>query len=188
MAGASLKVEWNAEDLKRVNEVFARLIRQVDDLTPLYRDIGEYLLPAHKDRIAQGISPDGTAFAPLSEDYKTSDVKTRSRGADKILILNDYLHGDLAYQVSDTGLELGTNTEYGASHQFGNQQQIQIPEHSRRITQAFGKPLKYPVYQTVGAHSVTMNIPARPFLGFSAADIDEIEQIARDFLADIEGQ
>ncbi|MEZ5571183.1 MAG: phage virion morphogenesis protein [Halioglobus sp.] len=152
MAGASLKVEWNSEDLKKVNKVFADLLAQTDNLEPLMRDIGEYLLPAHKDRIAQGITPDGVAFEPLSPDYVSSERKRKSRGADKILILDDFLRGDLAYQVDGNGLQLGTNVVYGATHQFG---------------------------RTKG------NIPARPFLGFSDADIDEIEAIAQDYLAEI---
>lgn len=119
MAGATLSVEWDAEDLRRVEAVFDRILRETRNPTPLHRDIGEYLLPAHQDRIEAGISPDGTPFAPLSDDYRTSARKQRSRGADKILILDDFLHGDLAYFADIEGLELGTNTLYGASHQFG---------------------------------------------------------------------
>lgn len=150
MAGASLKVEWNAADLRRVNAVFEQLLKASADLTPLFQDIGEYLLPAHQDRIALGVEPDGAPFEPLHPDYVNSKRKRESRGADKILILDDFLHGDLAYQVVANGLALGTNVVYGATHQFGRG-----------------------------------GIPARPFLGFSDADIDEIELIAGDFLAEI---
>jgi len=152
MAGVSIKVEWDSEDLKRINAVFARLVRTTENLEPLYRDIGEYLLPAHQDRIAQGVTPDGEPFEPLSPEYLHSKRKRNSRGADKILILDDFLHGELAYQADAGGLELGTNRTYGATHQFGREE---------------------------------AGIPARPFLGFSAADLDEIEQIARDFLDDL---
>jgi phage virion morphogenesis protein len=150
MAGATLKVEWNARDLKKVNAVFERLVKEAANLEPLFQDIGEYLLPAHQDRIALGVEPTGKAFEPLDPAYVKSRRKRESRGADKILILDDFLHGDLAYQVDADGLSLGTNVVYGATHQFGRG-----------------------------------GIPARPFLGFSDADIDEIELIARDYLTEI---
>lgn len=152
MAGAKITANWDSGDLRQINQVFADLLAKANDLAPLMQDIGEYLLPAHQDRIAQGITPDGQAFEPLDPDYVTSERKRESRGADKILILDDFLHGDLAYQVTGNALELGTNTVYGATHQFGRG-----------------------------------GIPARPFLGFSAADLVEIEAIARDYLAEIIG-
>lgn len=152
MAGAKLTAQWDSADLRLVNHVFAEVLSKTESLEPLFRDIGEYLLPAHQDRIAQGISPDGTPFEPLDPKYVTSKRKRESRGVDQILILDDFLHGDLAYQVDAQGLALGTNLVYGATHQFGRSE---------------------------------AGIPARPFLGFSDADLDEIELIARDYLADI---
>jgi phage virion morphogenesis protein len=121
MAGARIESRWDSANLAKLNKVFAELQTQTEDFTPLMQDINEYLLPAHQDRIAQGITPDGLPFEPLSEDYKKSIRKRESRGADKILILDDFLHGDLAYQIDSDGRgsQLGTNTIYGATHQFG---------------------------------------------------------------------
>jgi len=150
MAGAKIEASWDTADLQKVDAVFSDLLKQTDDLEPLMQDIGEYLLPAHQDRIALGVTPDGEPFEPLSPDYLQSKRKRTSRGADKILILDDFLHGDLAYQVEGNSLALGSNVLYGATHQFGRG-----------------------------------NIPPRPYLGFSTADIDEIEQIAQDYLAEI---
>lgn len=119
MAGATLTVEWEDDELQTVRALFERLLGETDDLELLMRDIGEYLLPAHQDRILAGQSPDGTPFAPLDPDYKKSKRKRRSRGKDKILILDDFMRGELAVVVDALGLQLGTNKVYGATHQFG---------------------------------------------------------------------
>lgn len=150
MAGASIEIEWDDAQLKAVFAVFDRLQKEIDDLTPLMQDIGEYLLPAHQDRILAGIQPDGQPFEPLDPDYAAWKIDKGKRGAGKILILDNVLRGLLAYQADSESLRLGTNTPYGATHQFGR-----------------------------GA------IPARPYLGFAAEDITEIEAIALDFLEDV---
>ena len=66
----------------------------------------------------------------------------------KILQDRGTLHDTLRYQASASGVEIGTDRIYGATHQFGRG-----------------------------------NIPARPFLGLSAGDRQDILAIVRDHLA-----
>lgn len=113
MAGASIKAEWDGEDLAGIRRVLDEMLAQTDDLTPLFQDVGEYLLPATQDRAALGVDPDGVPFEPLSEAYR------RRKGSDRILFLNNILIPELAYQADAFGLQLGTNAAYGATHQFG---------------------------------------------------------------------
>ena len=51
------------------------------------------------------------------------------------------------------------------------------------MTSVVKKQLKSPVWAQVKAHTVNPKLPARPFLGFSAEDRQEILEITRDFIA-----
>jgi len=59
-------------------------------------------------------------------------------------------------------VELGTNVEYAAIHQFGYHGPMAVPAHTRKITKAWGKPIA-PKTVNVKAHTRQANIPARPF-------------------------
>nr|WP_086938885.1 phage virion morphogenesis protein [Thaumasiovibrio occultus] len=65
------------------------------------------------------------------------------------------LSRELNYSADDDSLEFGTNCEYGAIHHFG------------------GSPDMRPANAA---------IPARPWLGASADDLDDIAQILTDHL------
>ncbi len=112
MAGATYSVSINDAAIKtRLNELLA----SVTDLTPVFASIGEMLLISHDERFSKQVSPDGSAWAPLSEEYK----KRKKKNADTILTLNSILRGSLTYHASSSNLLFGTPMEYGAIHQFG---------------------------------------------------------------------
>lgn len=54
--------------------------------------------------------------------------------------------------------------KYGRMHENGFTGQVTVKEHLRLVKQAFGKPLKSPVYATVKAHTVNVDMPKRSFL------------------------
>ena len=64
---------------------------------------------------------------------------------------------------------IGTNVEYAGAHERGFSGSVQVPAHSRTVTQAFGVPIA-PVRAQVRAHSRQVRIPARPFLRPAVAD------------------
>lgn len=82
-------------------------------------------------------------------------AKRKKKNKDKILRLNDILRDTFAYNVGDESLEFGTNMEYAAIHQFGGESSM-IPRLAA--------------------------IPARPFLGLSSDDEQEVIEILSDFL------
>lgn len=65
------------------------------------------------------------------------------------------LRSSVGYEASAEAVAVGTNVVYGAIHQFGGQ-----AGRGRAVT-----------------------IPARPFLGFSAEDLAEAQEIIKDYLA-----
>ncbi|MGB8422184.1 hypothetical protein [Paraburkholderia sp.] len=71
--------------------------------------------------------------------------------------------------TSVTGI-VSTAVKYAAAHEYGFTGTVNVKEHLRTITQAFGKELKEPVTSTVRAHDMKMNLPERSFLRSALAD------------------
>ncbi len=95
----------------------------------------------------------------VMEKFKTStgpDGKAweASDREGKILVDTARLRNSIGYEASSDTVLIGTNVEYGAIHQFG------------------GKAGR--------GHSVTL--PARPYLGTSEADLEELQEEAADWL------
>lgn len=144
MAGASLSIDYRFDD-RQVVELLDRITRQTDNMQPVFADIGEYLLLSHAERFEAQVSPDGTPWEPLSDEYRARKPKNQ----DLILVLDGYLSGTLAYDASQDSLAFGTPRIYGATHQFGD---------------------------------ADRGIPARPWLGLSTDDEQEILEILSDHL------
>ena len=87
---------------------------------------------------------------------KPKTLKYKKKNRDKVLIDEGYLHGTLAYQLVHNGVELGSDRKYAAIHQFGS------------ANGTFKKP---------------SGIPARPFLGVTPQDEQEIINIIRDHIS-----
>ena len=76
---------------------------------------------------------------------------------------------EVSVSVSATGAAVGTNTIYAATHQFGAE--------DRTIRAKKGKYLRFQTGNGwVTVEKVTVNIPARPFLGISEEDQKEIRE------------
>lgn len=154
---------------------------------PLLRDMGEYLLIAHDTRFASQSAPDGTPWQALSPSY----LRRKRKNQDKILRLDGYLANTLRYQVSGGELLFGSDRPYAAIHQFGGE--IQIAARSQQayfrrdgktgeVGNRFVAKRKSNFAQWVSMGPYSIHIPARPFLGTSSADDEELLTIAQDYL------
>jgi phage gpG-like protein len=100
------------------------------------------------------------------------------------------LRRSITHKVHEKGryantLEVGTNVEYAAIHEFGFKGTVRVPSHDRVVTMAFGKPLKEPVTANVRAHNRHVEMPERSFLRSSVADHrDEIRTALRAAVRD----
>jgi len=87
------------------------------------------------------------------------------------------------YEVSITpdsvNVQMGSATPYAAVHEFGFSGSVNVPAHTRKITQAFGRDIT-PRSVNVRSHIRLANIPARPYL--SPAIESQTEWLA-DWLA-----
>lgn len=116
MAGAYVTIDDRA-----LVAALQRLQQHVSDLTPVYRDIGEQIQNQTKQRFRDQVDPDGIPwrdYAPLDDEYRAH----KKKNADKILIYDGYLSRGIHYQPTEQDVEIGTNEKYGATHQFGREE------------------------------------------------------------------
>ena len=172
-AGVSLKVDDSA-----VLGALSRLIAAGGNVQGVLKDIGERLVPSTKARFVSQTSPDGVPWKPVNPDYAKekeeqgfgSSILTRGRD------LRDGIHS----QVDASSVEVGSNKIYARIHQLGGT----IKPKADRKTEN-GRPAA--LVFSIGGRIVkraSVTIPARPFLGLSADDREEIEAIIETWLAD----
>jgi phage virion morphogenesis protein len=128
------------------------LLRRTGDLRPAMAEIGETLTESTKQRFGSQAGPDGQPWPA------NSPVTIERKGRDQPLTgetgsLMDEIHYNL---VGNDALEVGSPMEYAAMQQFGGDQ--------AEFSHLWG------------------DIPARPFLGFSDEDQDEILAIIQAHL------
>lgn len=121
-------------------------------------------------------SPDGQRW----DDWSSSYAKTR-HGNQSLLQGEGDLLGSIQYQVQRNQVRIGSPLAYAGVHQDGFSGPVQVSAHTRLITQAFGKALAFPVYQSVGAFTRMMNIPQREYLGLSTDNQSEVYAVIGDF-------
>lgn len=156
MSGARVELEFdNAAVLSAIRGALAELT----DPRPMLLDIGEALVNSTRDRFSAQRGPDGQTWKSLSPRY----LQTKSPNPGKILQRRGDLVRQIFPQVEGATLLVGTDRVYGAVHQFG------------ALKGAFGKTRR-------GAPIPWGDIPARPFLGISDDDAEEIIAITRDHL------
>lgn len=138
-----------------------RLASLLDDMTPIMRDIGEYMIKATKERFRKGAGPDGSVWPAKSATTIAAYLARGDRADPRPLIGPSGLLSQLiAAEVTGSGraVEIGSSRIYAGVMQFG----------ARRG--AFGQTRR-------GAPIPWGDIPARPFLGASEADLVAIGEI-----------
>jgi phage virion morphogenesis protein len=141
-------------DSQPVADLLTRMLDQVQDLTPPMMEIAEYLHEKTRDRFDQQQAPDGTPWHPLAASTKKAKQR-KGVPVDKIL------HGQ-TLNLRDTIYPFWGAQEAGVSTGPGTE--------AYAATQQFGDDGR--------------NIPARPFLGLSDEDEQEVIDILGDFLDD----
>lgn len=125
-------------------------------------------------------APDGQPWDGWSPGY----AKTR-HGNQSLLQGDGDLLDSIQYVVERNKVRIGSPLAYAAVHQEGFSGAVQVSAHTRLIHQAFGKALRFPVYQSVSAFTRMMNIPQREFLGLSRDNQQEVYAVVGDFWSDV---
>lgn len=101
-------------DARELIAALQRLSTRVDDMRPVFDDIGELLLDSTRQRFSTHTSPDGAAWK--GNKQSTIDRKGRDH---PLTGLTGLLMGGLFHEASQQGLELTDPMEYAAMQQFG---------------------------------------------------------------------
>lgn len=149
---SNFRIEF--EGLSEVSDRLRQLRDRTGDLKPALKNIGEYMRMRTEENFQNEQTPDGQGWTPLKP--KTLQQKRRKKSSiNKILQDTGDLRSSLAYQVDDSSVIIGTNIKVSNGYSLGAIHQ-------------FGAPKR--------------NIPARPFLGLSRDDVDEVINIIGDHL------
>lgn len=156
-------------DDSAVREGLARLGRAAARPEAALKNIALHLAQSTAERVRQERAPDGSSWPALSPDYKAAKrgpgmLREMGMAGGMIASLSGQLRGG-------SSLEFGTNRIQARILHFGGV--IRPKRASHLVFQLGGK--------TVVANQVT--IPARPWLGVSADDREEILAIVEHFLA-----
>jgi phage gpG-like protein len=129
--------------------------------------LGQVTRTSTLDRFKRGKSPEG-------KRWQTS-IRAAAEGG-KTLIKTAQLRNSIRTKSDVTGFALGTNVKYGATHQYG--------EEGRTIRARRAKALRFRVGEKwITKKAVKINIPARPYLGLSDEDMQEIKATVEEFVS-----
>ncbi len=160
-----IEVELKDEEVTRLLD---RLARHLSDMSQVMNDIGLQLMDETERRFEEGVAPDGTPWAPKSAAtiaaYERRGQRVDFRplfgpNVDGIPLRSSFFH-----QYGPDWVEVGTNKIYSAVMQFGASKG------------AFGVDAR-------GGSIPWGDIPARPFLGISERDRDNIAETVDEWLA-----
>lgn len=120
------------------------------------------------ERFRQSRGPDG-------KKWKTS-IRAEAVGG-RTLIDTAQLRNSIKSYSDETGFAVGTNAKHGATHQLG--------EPGRTIRAKSKKALRFQVGgRWIMRKQVKVKIPARPFLGLSDGDMQEIKATVEEFVGE----
>lgn len=130
--------------------------------------IAEAIRSGTIERFETETGPDGSAWS--------KSIRASEKGGLTLTVTGD-LKSSINARGTEKGAEVGTNLVYAATHQFGD---------SGRVIRAKNKPYLAFEYhgRTIRKKQVTVNIPARPFLGISDEDRKEIKSIVEEALSE----
>lgn len=130
--------------------------------------LAEVLRESTRERFKEQKSPDGKA-------WKTS-IRAAAEGG-TTLTDSAGLKNSIKSTADGTGFAVGTNKVYARTHQFGDE--------GRTIRAKGSRGLRFQVNgQWRNKKKVVVKIPARPFLGISDEDMQEIKGTLEDLLSE----
>ena len=182
MAGVSISVELQEATAR---QALRDLLTRMENPRNFYKGVGDLLLASTSTRFETETGPDGKPWTPL----KAATIRARTKNKQlplKILRSNSKgkagssLAGSINYIATDDEVRVGSPVIYAAIHQLGGT--IEKQAGSRyMVGRRFAKRDKEGGADVaIKAHTIT--IPARPYIGISAADQGGILEQAQDWL------
>ncbi|MBX3045120.1 MAG: phage virion morphogenesis protein [Candidatus Kapabacteria bacterium] len=176
------------ELVNKINNVLKKIAERTDDLTPVLYLISAKIEIAIDRNFDEGGRWDGSGTSILSggsQKWKPLSFATKIGYKKFGYALSPTLHRSTAglrttisaQPRGSSSIGITANSPYAAIHQFGGtiNKQVNVKEHARKITQAFGKSIN-PKNIRVASFSRKMNtvIPARPYITLTEEDLQDI--------------
>lgn len=161
MPGYDIRLEGDTRRMLRKIRSFSEI-----DKKKINAALGEAMRESTLERFKQSKDPTGRR-------WKTSIRAAQTGG--KTLIKSAHLRTSIKTKSDATGFAVGSNAKHAATHQFG--------EPGRTIRPKTKKVLRFMVNgKWISKKEVKVSIPARPFLGFSEDDMQEMKATVEDFI------
>lgn len=187
-----IKISISDEALRAA---LGRLIASLTDTTPTMRDLSEIMIDASARAFDKTADPaTGTPWQPLSASRQRQRAH-KGRSIANMLQDGGLLVGSIARPsgpgaVREIGPDhalVGTDVPYAAIHQFGGTikreaapMTVRLRKKNGRIQFAENKHKRVRIVDTVHK-AYTITLPARPFIGVSPTDIqDMLDTITRN--------
>lgn len=168
--GITIKV-----DDTEVQNLLKGMHARMQNPAPVYRAIGKLIRESIRTNFRDGGRP-----------YKWKPSKRAEGQRGQTLRDTNRLYNSFTIAADNHQAEVGTNVEYAAVHNFGLMRTVRqsVREHTRRITQAFGKPLAEPKEISVRAFSrqLLMRLAAREFMLVQDEDWLDIKETITAFV------
>jgi len=123
MSGISIKVKF---DEREVTDFLGRLQARGENLAPVFKDFGEYMVRETEERFEGEHDPEGKPWTALSE------LTLAKKKGSKILTEGVLLRPSIHAEPASDHVAIGTDKVYGAIHQLGGKagrgRKVDIPE------------------------------------------------------------
>lgn len=150
-----IEVEINDQSSR---DLINELKRRMGNLTPVMEAVGQIIQSGTQQRFVDQQAPDGSPWAALSP-LTLERRRKAGRGA-QILRDTGRLMNSISYKVAGDSVKVFTNVVYAGTHQLG----------ARQGDYRASPPIPWG------------NVPARPFMGYSASDEDAVLEILQGYL------
>jgi phage virion morphogenesis protein len=189
MTGISVTAEIDDKAARfRLNAMMARM----ENPLGFHKEVGEYLHLSTNQNFQSETDPDGLPWQKLLPRTIRRRTKRKKAGL-AILRETGVLKGSISTEPTAGQVIIGAAAPYAAIHQLGGtikkpaRKSVLFLKRNARtgeIGHRFVKRKKSNVVQdvTIPAHKIT--IPARPYIGIGADDVDSIVNIANTWLSD----
>ena len=161
MAGTSIRLDGDVSALLRRMRAYSEIDRR-----GLNAALAQSARESTLERFRQSRDPSG-------KRWKTS-IRAEATGG-RTLIDTAQLRNSIKAYSDDKGFAIGTNVKHAGTHQFG--------VSNRTIRAKSRKGLRFKVGgRWVTKQQVKVSIPARPYLGLSSEDMQEIKSTVEEFI------
>lgn len=158
MGKSGVSLHWGGLD-----KALGRATGKLGNTQALMESVGEALVSGTKKRFDEKKDPEGTPWKPSR--------RALEKGG-KTLMHSGRLRRSIDYAATSDKVMVGSNLAYARIHQKGGEI---TPKKAKKLV------FKDSDGKTVAVDAVT--IPARPYLGVSKEDMEDIKATMADFLA-----